>query len=182
MKFNLISKCIIIAAFLTLFLTLNNLAQNQKIGETIMWSPPDKSFTVKIPFSPKEIKEEYQDEARSGYKSVRIFTAKRNDIGFLIAVLELTEDDKRQTPKEKFGGLQFFIGGDDDHEFSSTYTSRGGLVAKEILYSEKANKGVMIDGGDRIYVLGFFAKNHEELVKGYAKEFFDSFCLLKTRK
>jgi hypothetical protein len=139
------------------------------------WSPPDRSFSLEVPFGGSGIKDERRNE--QGYKSVQIYSARQGGEGFLIVVLELQDEDKFLTSIDKFEGLQFFIGGDDDQQFSERFIKVDGMTAKEIVFVKRAHKGLFIDAGNRIYVLGFFAKQKKELEKGAAKRFFRSFHL-----
>jgi hypothetical protein len=147
-----------------------NLGQNRISGETIIvWSPPDKSFTIEVPAKLKEDKETYE--------STMLFGAVKST--YVLKVHIIDNENEKLSSKEKFAGLEFVIGGDDDHEFTETYLKIDNLDAKEIVYKNLNAKGLMIDAGNRIFVLCLASKNRKELDSIVAKRFFTSFHLLK---
>lgn len=67
------------------------------------------------------------------------------------------------------------LGGDDDHDFSKEMLKVQKFKAKKIVYAKQNNQGLLIDADRYIFVLGFTAKNRENLESKEAKHFFESF-------
>lgn len=153
--------------------------QNQKPKVTGLWYSPDNTFTIKMPIKLKEIKGEFADESQSGYRSIKLFSAKKSNYSFQVFVLDIVEKNRKLSPKDKFEGLEFVLGGDDDQHFTEKYLKIDGLTAREIIFSEQNSKGLMIDAGDRVFILGLASKNRKDLDSEFAKRFFTSFHLLK---
>ena len=106
----------------------------------MMWSPPGGAFAVDVPTKLSEEKHTFRDGSQSRFKSVKLFAGKKTGNSFLVYVLELVDEAKERSTKEKFKGLHFLIGGDDDHEFVETYLKVDGLSAKEIVYTQQNNR------------------------------------------
>lgn len=94
----------------------------------------------------------------------------------MVVVLKYAEYATKST-EDKFGGLFFLIGGDDDHEFTEKNIKVDGLPAREIVYKNKPNKGLFIDAGKTVYVLAWFSNERKDLDSAAAKRFFNSFRL-----
>ena len=77
----------------------------------------------------------------------------------------------------KLKDLEFLIGGDDQKPTRETEVRVDGLPAREVLFvgPSKCSKGLFIDAGDRIYVLGAVGKVCEDLDTATAKRFFETF-------
>ena len=150
-----------------------------------VWSPPDKSFTVEVPVKLEEIKGEYDDISKEGYKSIQLFGSSEADVHygvFEVVILDLTEKEKLNV-KGKMEGLEFFIGGDDQKSTKETMVKVDGLTAKEVLFigPNKCSKGLIIDAGDRIYVLGLAVNACKDLSSRVAKRFFITFHLMRRK-
>lgn len=146
-----------------------------------MWSPPDKSFTVDVPVKLDEIKGEYDDISHEGYKSIKLFGSSESNGSygtFEVVILELSEKEKRPV-QGKLEGLEFLIGGDDQKPTKDAFVKVDGLPARELVFSspDKCSKGLIIDGGERIYVLGLVVNVCKDLESTVANRFFESFHL-----
>jgi hypothetical protein len=173
LKIKISSVRVIILLLTALAASQSGLAQNKDKGGTpTVWSPPDKSFTIEVPIDLEEM-HDYQSKAYGGV--IAGYT-------FQVVILDATESIRKLPLKEKLRGLQFFVGGDDDREFVETYSTIGGLPAKEILYQKQNNRGLMIDGCDRIYILALHTKDRKDLDSDIAKQFLTSFRTLESKK
>lgn len=143
------------------------------------WTSPDRSFSVCIPVSPEEQQDEFNDESGKSYKSVKTFGGREADLAFLIVVLELSEMEKRHNTREKFTGLQFLVGGDSDHDFSESYSKVGGFPVKQIIYANQNNRGLLVDTGDKVFILALQSKQRKDLRSLLANQFFSSFKLAR---
>ncbi|MEJ7623627.1 MAG: hypothetical protein WKF34_06510 [Pyrinomonadaceae bacterium] len=146
------------------------------------WLPPDKTFSVEVPVPLKESKGEYGDQDPDGYESIRSYGESLGNYSFQIVVINLRETEKKVALDEKLDGLQFLVGGDDDFDFTRKYLTIDGLSAKEIVYKKQNSKGLMIDGCDKIYVLGMTVKLRKDLDSDIANRFFTSFRRLTTSR
>ena len=83
----------------------------------------------------------------------------------------------------KLKGLEFLIGGDGQRPTRETVVRVDGLPAREVLFvgPSKCSKGLMIDAGDRIYVLGLVVNVCEDLDTASAKRFFRTFHLKRHK-
>lgn len=146
-------------------------------NKSVKWSPPDKTFSVEVPVGLKEIEGEYPDSDPDGFEKIRLYGEVSGNYTFRIVVLDLLEKLKQLPSDQKLNGLQFMVGGDDDREFTEKYVKIDGLNAKEIVYIKQVNKGLLIDGCDRIYVLALHTKDRKDLDSKVANRFFSSFRL-----
>lgn len=154
----------------------------QKDGVTKMkrmWSPPDNSFTIEVPANLQEIKGEYTDESKERFRSIKLFGTSEAEasIGvFQVVILDLSKKEQRNV-NGKLKGLEFLIGGDDQNPTRETELRVDGLRAREVLFAGpgKCSKGLFIDAGNRIYVLGAVGKVCEDLDTATAKRFFETF-------
>lgn len=167
--------------FLTILVVCLTLGYGQ---DRKIWSPPGKSFTVEVPADLKEFDAGYSDSANTdgdGYENIRTFGLVQKPYVFQVLVLRLRAKQITKTLEDKLGGLEFVFGGDDDHDFSETYLKVDGFPAKEIVYKKQNTKGLMIDTGDRIFVLGLSAEKRKDLNKSISRRFFNSFRLVKKK-
>ncbi len=144
-----------------------------------MWSPPDNSFTIEVPVKLREIKGKYNDESHERFRSIKLFGTSEAEASFgvfQVVILYLSEKEQRNV-SGKLKGLEFLIGGDDQRPTSETELRVDGLAAREVLLvgPSKCSKGLFIDAGDRIYVLGSVGKVCEDLDTATAKRFFKTF-------
>ena len=151
----------------------------------MMWSPPDKTFSIKVPAELKEEKGAYTDGVADNdaslYKAISVFGGTtKSDQAFLVVTLKLTEKAKRLNTEKKLGGLEFLIGGDDATPTDDKLIQLGNLRAREVLYSsdEGCSKGLMIDADRQIVVMGLASSSCKYLKSDVAKHFFSSFRLL----
>ena len=156
---------------ITMFLLL---LPTQNFGQQKPWVSPDKTFSVEVPVTLR--KEE------TSYYGFILFGPTTGDSVFLVYIYRPEKKKRKLSFKDKVDGLEYVLGGDDDHDFSETYKKINGLDAKEIVYKKQNKKGLLIDAGDKTYILGFGSKTREELDSPAVKAFFTSFRLLKTKK
>jgi hypothetical protein len=138
-----------------------------------IWSPPDRSFSVEVP-EPLETNDELGEE--SDPDAVQSFGVDTKDF-VLIAIILRYEDFATKTTEDKFGGLFFVLGGDDDFDFTEKNVNIRGMPAQEIVYNKRPIKGLFIDASDTVYVLGLRAKKKEDVNAAVANRFFSSFSL-----
>jgi len=148
----------------------------------MVWSPPDKAFSINVPVTLKDAKTTYKDTSHSGYKTIKLFGGKKSGYVFVVYDLDLVEEATKRSLEDKLGGLEFVLGGDDDYEFVETYIKIGGLDARQIVYANQNKKGLIIDAGGRIYILGLSTKDRKDLDSAVAERFFTSFRLLNEKK
>lgn len=79
------------------------------------WSPPDKSFSVKVASPLKEELDAYGHAPNAD--AVKAYGVEANRFTFMVVILRFAEYGS-QSIEKKFGGLFFVVGGDDDHDFS----------------------------------------------------------------
>ncbi len=149
-----------------------------------MWSPPDNSFKVEVPVRLREIEGEYADLYHDRYKSIKLFGSRpsdSNEMIFQVVILELS--DKELQSHNKLDGLEFLIGGDDARPTKETVLAVDGLNSRELLFADSSGcrKGLIIDGGSRIYVLGLRVKRCDNLNLAPAKRFFESFRVVANK-
>lgn len=89
-------------------------AQTTRAKTSNLWSPPGKEFAIEVPSKPKEF-DGFGES--SDPNSVKNYTTKNSGHIFVVYVLKYKEFATKTTA-EKFGGLFFTIGGDDDWEFA----------------------------------------------------------------
>lgn len=162
------SKTVVFSALIIIFAIIApfSFGQTQKLKT---WSPPDNSFSVEVPVKLKEYKDTYE--------STKSFAAIKS--AYIIVIHIFEGENTKETSKEKLGGAEFTIGGDDDNDFVERYFKIDGLTAREVFYAKQNVRGIMIDAGNRVYILGIKAKNREDLDSDMARRFFSSFRLLK---
>jgi hypothetical protein len=113
---------------------------------------------------------------------VKNYGAEKNGLTFVVYVLKYKHFSTEST-ENKFGGLFFTIGGDDDHEFVEKNGKIDGFPSQEIVYRKQPKKGLFIDAGNTVIVLGIAAKDRKDLQSSEANLFFSSFRLnRKSRK
>lgn len=177
--------CITYFLILTLFLsTILNAVGAQTVDlndqESKTWSPSTKRFKIVVPMDPKEVEEEpLKDASHTTYGTNRLYGVTSDQYVIKIYDLELVPRASKMNLKDKFGGLEFVIGGDDDFDFTETSLRIDGHPAKEIVYAKSNAKGLMIDAGGRIFVLVLITKNRVDLDSRIAKNLFSSFKLVK---
>jgi hypothetical protein len=145
------------------------------------WSPPDKRFSVVVPVKLHEIKREFEDQSQDLFSSIRLFGSSEADASngaFEVIVLQLSGGNKLRG-EQKLKGLEVLIGGEDQAPTSVMSRQVAGLAAKEVRFvgPTKCNKGLIIDGGDRIYVLAVSVTSCQQLNSAGAERFFESFRL-----
>lgn len=150
-----------------------------------MWSPPDNSFTIEVPVDLREMKGEYNDESQERFTSIKLFGTSEAEASFgvfQVVILDLSKKEQRNV-NGKLKGLEFLIGGDDQRPTKETAVRVDGLPAREALFvgPSKCSKGLMIDAGDRIYVLGLVVNVCEDLDTASAKRFFKTFHLKRHK-
>ena len=144
-----------------------------------MWSPPDNSFTIELPLELREVKREYNDQSRERFRSIKVFGSSEADASsgvFEVVILDLSKKEQLNV-NGKLKGLEFLIGGDDQRPTRETVVKVDGLPAREVLFAGagKCSKGLIIDAGDRIYVLGLVVNVCGDLDTAIAKRFFKTF-------
>ena len=172
---------------LLLVLTMNVANAGYGSVNCKVWSPPDKSFKVDVPVKLQEVKGEYDDLSREKYESIQLFGSSEKDstdrgMTFQIVILQLTEKARRSSAN-KLQGLEFLIGGDEDKPTRDSGVKIDGLNARELLYSSSTScrKGLIVDAGNRIYVLGLAVTACEGLNSSVAKRFFESFRITRRK-
>ena len=159
----------------------------QKDGVTKMkrmWSPPDNSFTIEVPVNLREIKGEYNDESKERFRSIKLFGTSEAEASFgvfEVVILDLSKKEQLNVDG-KLKGLDFLMG-DGQRPTRETVLRVDGLPAREVLFvgPSKCSKGLMIDAGDRIYVLGLVVNVCEDLDTASAKRFFKTFQLKRYK-
>jgi hypothetical protein len=147
------------------------------------WSPPDRSFTVELPVRLEEIQGEYDELSHDSYKSIKLFGSSKADVSngvFEVLILEVSHQ-RELSVKDKLKGLEFLIGGDNQKPTKVRHLRINGLPAKEVVFlgKDRCSKGLMIDAGDRIYILGLVVNLCEDLDSMVAQRFFGTFNLLR---
>ncbi|HEX7330527.1 MAG TPA: hypothetical protein VF290_03455 [Pyrinomonadaceae bacterium] len=150
-----------------------------------MWSPPDNSFTIEVPVNLREIQGEYNDESKERFRSIKLFGTSEAEASFgvfEVVILDLSKKEQLNV-NGKLDGLEFLIGGKDQRPTRETVVRVDGLPAREVLFvgPGKCNKGLMIDAGDRIYVLGLVVNVCKDLDTASAKRFFKTFHLKRHK-
>lgn len=159
-----------------------NLFHSGIYAQSKVWVAPNNVFSVDVPVELKLVDAELTDNDPEGYEKSSLFNGANKSLNFKVVIIELREKDAKSRTEDKLAGLEFVLGGDDDHEFSAEFLKIQGLNSKEIVYKNQNNKGLMIDAGDKIYILGVTTKNRKDLNSKLANRFFKSFCLIKTGK
>lgn len=139
----------------------------------ITWTPPDQSFSVETPVPLERQPDEYGDPDPEFQSSS--YASKTPRGAFILTIIKWSKQKVQSLVDDRFGGLQFMIGGDDDHDFKERSLKIDGFPAKEIVYDKQNNRGLFIAAGDRIYVLGFAGKTRADLKSDAANRFFSSF-------
>jgi hypothetical protein len=150
-----------------------------------MWSPPDNSFTIEVPVNLREVTGEYRDESKERFRSIRLFGTSEAEATFgvfEVVILDLSKKEQLNA-NDKLKGLEFLIGEDDQKPNKDTVVRVDGLPAREVQFvgPGKCSKGLMIDAGDRIYVLGVVVNVCEDLDTASAKRFFKTFRLKRHK-
>ena len=142
------------------------------------FSPPDGRFSVETPFGKISLTKEVQD-ASYPESTLRTYGNTGNGNRAIIVFVWVVANKERNKPiKEKVGGMEFLIGGDDDHDIVKTFRTVAGLPAKEVVYKNINARGLFIDDGDRVYILAFAGKKRNDLTSKTAEDFFSSFKLV----
>ncbi|MGH9949609.1 MAG: hypothetical protein ACRD6X_20750 [Pyrinomonadaceae bacterium] len=153
-------------------------AQAAKPKTYKLWSPPDHSFTIEVPKKLKEFEGYSQVDQPNAVKSYGVQKQKR---AFIVYILKFKDYETKST-EDKFGGLFFMIGGDDDWEFTEQNRIVDGFSAQQIVYKNQNKKGLFIDAGNMVIVLGFTAEERAELSSPEVIRFFNSFRLDRDAK
>jgi hypothetical protein len=177
----------IFTATIIILSTLNfSVAQTKKGSQNtrsktrkILFSPTDKSFSIAVPVRLKEDKDAYKEE--KSMKSIRVFGGFTSKMVFLVYEITFKDGDIniKEPTKKKVGGMEFLIGGDDDHDFAEAFMEIDGFQAREVVYRKQNAKGIMIDAGNRVYVLCLASKNRKNLQSVVANRFLNSFHLIR---
>ncbi len=138
---------------------------------TVKWKSPDSLFTVKVPRQLRLEKSSYPKEIKAYGRVV-------GKCVFVVYVIRLPADESKGSFSDKIDGLQFMLGGDDDHDFSEEMLNVQTFKAKKTLYAKQNTQGLLIDAGRYIFVLGFTSKNRSNLTSKQAKDFFESFRII----
>lgn len=179
-----IRTCLISSGLLIVVAICVTAAQKGGVTRRI-WSPPDNSFTIELPVDLREIKGEYDDENKEGFRSIKLFGSSEAEASFgvfEVVILDLSKNEQLNV-NDKLKGLEFLIGSDDQRPTKETVVRVDGLPAREVLFvgPGKCSKGLMIDAGARIYVLGLVVKVCENLDTATAKRFFKTFHLKRHK-
>ena len=165
------------------FFTSFKLLKGKIVTSQKIWSPSEKSFSVRVPVDLVEEKSFLKGEdPTKRFKTINGYAAESYECGFGISDLELSDTAKHLSLKDKFSGLDYFIGNDGSQPFTTLHLKVDGLNAKEIVYKDGRGKALMIDGHDHIYVLLLSSESPKCLKSAAAKDFFTSFRLLKNKK
>lgn len=181
-----IRRCLLPLGLLIVVTTCVTAAQTGGVTKMQrMWSPPDNSFTIELPVNLREIKGEYSDESNERFRSIKLFGTSEAEASFgvfEVVILDLSKKEQLNV-NGKLKGLEFFIGGDDQRPTKETVLKVDGLPAREVLFvcPSKCSKGLIIDAGDRIYVLGLAVNVCEDLDTVIAKRFFKTFHLKRHK-
>jgi hypothetical protein len=157
--------------------------QNRKAhAKRILFSPPDKTFSVVAPFRLKKYKSDYG--VGDSVDSIKLFGGFKSKMILAIYVVTYEKGDKNinEIPEEKLGGLEFVVGGDDDHDFTERFIRVDGFVTREVVYKNQNAKAIMIDTGERVFILCLRSKNRKDLESKIANRFFTSFHLNRKTK
>lgn len=175
-----VTKTIFLILSTTIFIVITPavLGQN-KLKE--IWSPPDESFTLFLPVKLRNT-DLYSGVNRNSpdYKLIKTYEGSIPNYDFLVLLLDYGNNISKKRLEEKFEGLNFVIGGDDDNNFEERYLKVDNLNAKELNYLNQNKKGLMIDTGKQIIVLSLTAGKRKYLNSVIANEFLTSFQLLKS--
>lgn len=181
-----IRRCLIPSGLLIVVAMCLAAAQTDSVTKMKrIWSPPDNSFTIEVPVNLREIKGEYNDESKERFRSIKLFGTSEAEASFgvfEVVILDLSKKEQFNL-NGKLKGLEFLIGGDDQNPTRETVVRVDGLPAREVLFVSpgKCRKGLMIDAGDRIYVLGLVVNVCEDLDTASAKRFFKTFHLKRHK-
>lgn len=164
-------------AICALLLSISVSSYAQKLQREKIWCSPDGSISLKVPFAMslgKDWGESQSPRAESepGYDSIIQFGATSEDLTFILYILKPNKLTQKEPLEEKLGGLEFTIGGDDDHDFAETWGTFAGHPSRKIVYRKQNNIGFMIDAGERIFVLGVNADSRKDLDLPAVKKFF----------
>ncbi len=182
-KFLSVATIIIFSTFNIAVSQTQKRIQNTKVqAERILFSPPDKTFSIEVPVRLKEDKDQYKEE--QSMKSIRVFGGFTHKMAFLVYATTYKHGDKsiNEIPKEKLGGLEFLVGGDDDHDFAERFIVIDGFPTREVIYKNQNAKGIMIDVGQQVFILCLAVKNRRDLESKVANRFFSSFHLIRESK
>ena len=138
----------------------------------VTWKSPDSFFTVEVP-KPLELED-------PSYPPTTLYGTVVGDCVFAVFVVRLPPDERKGSFSDKIDGLEFIIGGDDDHDFSKEIIKVQKFKAKKIVYAKQNTQGLLIDAGRYVFVLGFKSKNRANLNSSEAKRFFESFRIATT--
>ena len=165
------------AILLSIF--VNNVStQDRPMDKDIKWSPSDKRFEIIVPQRLEVVEtDKLRDDQHIIFGHNKLYATSQGEFSFGIYELELASRGMKRTLDEKFNGLEFLIGG-EDLDFAEIPLKINGRDARQVTFAN--SKGLMVDGGDRIYVLVMLAlENPKDLESEAAKRFFSSFKLLK---
>ncbi len=173
----------IILGILLMHFTHNILGQKPGScsGTALDWSPPDASFTVEVPIPLEPSVTDFRDKSQTIYTSIQLYGATKSGCTYVVYDLALSSKGSNRSIKDKLGGLEFMIGGDGEYDYTDKYMALGAFNAREIIYSTQNKKGLFIDAGDRIYILGLASENRSDLDSDIAKHFFTSFRLKASK-
>ncbi len=182
-KFILIAIIIIFSILnISVAQTKKDLQNRKAPAKRIVFSPPDKTFSVVAPFRLKKHKSDYG--VGDSISSIKLFGGSKSKTVLAIYVVTYEKGDKNinEIPEEKLGGMEFMVGGDDDHDFSERFIEVDSFPTREVVYKNQNAKAVMIDTGERVFILCLWSKNRKDLESKIANRFFTSFHLNRKTK
>jgi hypothetical protein len=118
---------------------------------------------------------------RTAFSGFTLFGAKNDKFVFLVYVYDAKAQGASDS-SDKLLGLEYVLGGDDDADFSQEDVTIDGLPARKIVYRHQNNAGLLIDAGDKVFILGLAVKNRKDLNSVIANRFFASFKLNVVKK
>lgn len=132
----------------------------------LMFSPPDKSFTVELPEKPQRPKPPNNKEESSGFlfKNIKsgyayTFSLRKNDPvpDFSFGVAHLSKPISDSRFDESANSNMLWIGGDDKHFSKEADVVVSGFHGREFVYDKgnASGRALFINAGYRIYYMMF---------------------------
>jgi len=179
MRSKYVSQLVIVLGTIYLGMVSNLAGQN---GGGTVWYSPDKSFSVNVPVPLKLEKTDYSDARHSRYVSIKLFAGRNSKYAVLLYVLRLDKSSINLSSEEKLRGLDFMLGSENDQNFEVSSLKVNGSPSRQIIFANQNKKGLLIDAGDRIVVLGIVAETRNDMESEAANSFLRSFRLTTSKQ
>lgn len=144
-----------------------------------LWSPSDKGFSILTPGPLQSVPTEAaKDDEQEFLTKSELFGLEKEDCIFAVYRLTLVPKEARKSFQEKLGGLEYLIV-KGNYDFSRRTIKLNGLDAIEIVYDVGTIRGLLVDAGDKVFVIATGAEDKRFLDSRVARDFLESFRLLK---